>query len=231
MASIGPFRPPTIANVSLDSIFLDASVDAHFSLSTSSSDITIQVGGGFDFEGLSCTIVDFTVDVPIQTVSDVLSAILTNIDQNAGQLFSDLLSTASAWAGKVEQDVITGVECWTGGLSMKDAGFAAETIAGGLQDVFGLSQGGVAQTMAQAGFPGLAVAGALQAAFGDNPGQIASALRDAFGLSPHEIRDVLGQIGFDPDDIKKALQSLGGVFSSQAGQDILHDLFPLSRIF
>lgn len=82
----------------------------HFTVNTSSSDLILQVGGSFDFEGLTRNFGDFTADVHIQRVSDLLSAIATNIEQNAEQLFSDLLSTGAVLAGKVKQEVITGVD-------------------------------------------------------------------------------------------------------------------------
>ncbi|KAH7151665.1 hypothetical protein DER46DRAFT_690739 [Fusarium sp. MPI-SDFR-AT-0072] len=75
-----------------------------------SSDLILQVGDSFDFEGLTRNFGDFTADVHIQRVSDLLSAIATNIEQNAEQLFSDLLSTGAVLAGKVKQEVITGVD-------------------------------------------------------------------------------------------------------------------------
>ncbi|KAI5462757.1 hypothetical protein BGZ63DRAFT_422176 [Mariannaea sp. PMI_226] len=229
---------PSIGGVSLGSISLQTSVGAHFALSTSSSDIVLKVGGSFDFEGLTRNFGDFTADVNIQTLSDLLSSIVNNIEQNAEQIFGDLLSTGVAWAGKVQQDVITGVNSVASVLqnafnqdavqvasTMKDAGFGPEQIVGGLQSAFGMTQLGVAQVMQQVGYTGEQVASALQTVFGSDAAQIASALSGAYGWSADQINGVLGQIGFSANQISQAFQSLGGEFSN-FGNSILHDLDP-----
>ncbi|KAK6544757.1 hypothetical protein TWF694_001440 [Orbilia ellipsospora] len=217
---------PSIGGISLGSIHLEAMVGAHFALSTTSSDVVLSVGGNFDFEGMARSFGDFTADVNIKAVSDLLQAIVTNIEENAGKIFTDLLGEASAWAGKVQQDVITGVESVAKVLqdafnqdanqvasTMRGAGFEANVIAGGLQTAFGFSAVSVAQTLQQVGFPGQVVASALRTVFGNDAGQIASALQGAFGMGPGQIKDVLGSIGFSDDEISQAFKSLGGAFS------------------
>ncbi|KAF4452849.1 s-layer domain [Fusarium albosuccineum] len=226
---------PSIGGVSLGSIPLQASVAAHFSSSTSSSDMILQVGGSFDFEGSTRSFGDFTADAHIQAVSDLLSAIVTNIEQDAGRLFGDLLSTGAAWASKLLQGVITAIDSVASVLQnafdqgaeqiasiMNDLGFDLEDIARGLSDAFRLSPLGVAQAMRQGGCVGQEVAGALKAAFGGDAGQIASALQGAYGFGAYQIRGMLGQIGFDPNQIGQAFQELGGDFA-QVSKSILHD--------
>ncbi|KAF3904496.1 hypothetical protein AA313_de0206672 [Arthrobotrys entomopaga] len=203
---------PSIGGISLGSLRLEATVSAHFALSTSSSDIVLSVGGSFDFEGLTRNFGDFTADVNIQSVSDLLQAILKNIKDNVEQIFGDLLNEASAWAGTVKKDVITGVQSVAKVLqdvfnqdanqvasTMRDAGFEANIIAGGLQTVFDLPAVAVAQTLQQVGFPGQVVASALLAVFGNDAAQIASALESVFGWGPSQIHGVLGSIGFSAD--------------------------------
>ena len=189
---------------------------------------------------------DFTADAHIQTVSDLLSAIVNYIEQDADQLFNDLLSTGAAWAGKVQQGVITAADSVAAVLHdaynqdadqvasiMKDAGYGLEAIAGELQQISdpgqiaeilknasGLSELGVAQAMQQVGYAGEDVAGALKTAYGDDAGQIASALQGAYGWSADQVQGALDQIGFTADQIGQAFQSLGGDFA-QAGQSIL----------
>ena len=240
---------PTIAGVSLGSIPLQASVNAHFSLDTSSSDLIFKVGGGFDFEGLTRTFGDFTADVNIQKVSDLCSAIVNYIEQNAEQLFNDLLNTAAAWAGKVQQGVIAAADSVASVLqnafnqsaseiasTMKDAGFALndisgelkqifapDQVAGALKDAFNLSVQEVAQAMQQVGYLADDVAGALKSVFGDDPADIASALSSVFNMSADDIEVVLSSIGFSPEDIGNAFKSLGGIFED-LGNSILKSI-------
>uniref|UniRef100_A0A0D2YGF3 Uncharacterized protein n=2 Tax=Fusarium oxysporum TaxID=5507 RepID=A0A0D2YGF3_FUSOF len=224
---------PSIGGISLGSMPLQALVGAHFALNTSSSDIVLSVGGSFDFEGLTRNFGDFTADVNISSVSDLLNAIVKNIESNASQIFGDLLNEAGAWANKVQQNVITGVENVASVLqnafnqdanqaaaTMKEAGFAANTIASGLQTAYGMSATAVAQTMQQVGFVAQEVASALQSVFGNDAATIASALQTAYGWSADQINGLLGQIGFSADQIGQAFQSLGGDFED-LGKKIL----------
>ncbi|KAF4988844.1 hypothetical protein FGRMN_9518 [Fusarium graminum] len=224
---------PSIDGVSLGCIPLQALVNAHFTLNTSSSDVVMKVGGSFDFEGLTRTFGDFTVDANIRSVSDLLSCIINNIKQNAGQIFGDLLNTGEAWAGKVKGGVISGVQSVASVLqhafnqdagqvasTMKDAGFNPDEIVGGLQSAFSMSQQSIAQVMQQVGYTGEQVASAFRNVFGDDAGAIASALSGAYGWSASQINDVLGNIGFSADDIGNAFKDLGGEFED-FGKSIL----------
>ncbi|KAF4446686.1 hypothetical protein F53441_9728 [Fusarium austroafricanum] len=228
----------SIAGVSLGSIRLEALVGAHFALNTSSSDIVLSVGGNFDFEGINRSFGDFTADVNISSVSNLLDAILNYIQSNVKNIFGDLVNEAGAWASKVQQSVIQEVDSVAHVLqnafdqdanqvaaTMKDAGFAADTIASGLRQAFGQSATAIAQTMQQVGFAGEEVASALQSVFGNDAAQIASALQTAYGWSADQIQGVLGQIGFAANDIAQAFQSLGGEFED-LGNQILHSLDP-----
>ncbi|KAG4276858.1 hypothetical protein FPRO04_14257 [Fusarium proliferatum] len=233
---------PSVVGVSLGSIHLQEQVGVHFTVNTSSSDLILQVGGSFDFEGLTRNFGDFTADVHIQRVSDLLSAIATNIEQNAEQLFSDLLSTGVVWAGKVKQEVITGVDSVANVLhnaynqdaaqvasTMRDVGYDAQTIAGSLQTAFGLSEIALAQAMQQAGYTAQEVASALKNVFGSDARQIASAIQGAYGWSADQIHGVLSDIGFTADQIGQAFQLLGGDFA-QVGRSILDALNPSNCI-
>ncbi|KAI3547932.1 hypothetical protein CSPX01_03509 [Colletotrichum filicis] len=215
---------PSLSGVGLGSLHLQATVDANFALSTSSSDIILQVWGSFDFEGATCSFGKFTVDVHIQSISGLLSSILNNIEQNAGQVFNSLLSSAVAWAGKVEQDIITGIESVANVLqkafnqdagevasTMKEAGFGAEEIAGGLQSAFGMAPLDIAQLLHQNGFAGGLAASALQSVVGNDAAPIVSALENVYGWVPNQIISALGHIGFNTNDISRALGIFGGL--------------------
>ena len=160
---------PSMGGTSLGSIPLQATAGAHLSLSTSSSDIILLVGGSFDFEGTTRIFADFTVDAPIQKVSDLLSAIVSHIQQIAGRLFSDLLNDGRTWAGKVKQGVIT----------------AADLVASVLHNAFGQDADQVASTMQAVGYDANEAAEQLQSVF--NPTQVANALKTAFGLLEQDV--------------------------------------------
>lgn len=153
---------PSIGSVSLGSIPLEASINAHFSLNTSSSDLILKVGGSFDFDGTTLNFGDFTADAHIQKASELLSAIVIYIKQDAKQLFNDLLNTAAAWAGKVQQNVITTVD----------------SVASVLHNAFNQDARQVASTMKDTGFSLDAVSGELNQIF--DPAQVADAIENAF---------------------------------------------------
>ncbi|KAH8646928.1 hypothetical protein BGZ60DRAFT_391600 [Tricladium varicosporioides] len=229
---------PTIAGVSLGSILVEALANTHFSLNTSSSDLILTVGGSFDFEGLTRNFGDFTADVHIQKVSDLLSAIVTYIEQHAEELFKDLLNTGAMWAGKVKDGVITAADSVASVLhnafeqdarqvasTMRDVGFSVDAVADALKDAFGLSIRSVTEAMQRVGYTGQEVAGALKTAFGDEAQQIASALSGVYGWSADQVQGVLSGLGFTANQIGQAFQSLGGDFA-KAGQAILDALNP-----
>ncbi|KAL5371111.1 hypothetical protein DPSP01_014483 [Paraphaeosphaeria sporulosa] len=245
---------PSIAGVSLGSILLQTTASAHFNLSTSPSDVILQVGGNFNFEGLNRSLGEFTVDAHIQKITELLSAIINFIEQEAKSLFNDLLATGLDWAAKVKQGAIAAIDPVASVLknaygqtadqvasTMDAAGYGINEIAGELKhvfdptqvastlkDVFGYSANQVAATMQQVGYAGDEVAQALKGAFGNNAGEIASALKDAYGWSADQINGALGNIGFTPDQIGQAFQSLGGDFA-KAGTTILDGLSDLGN--
>ncbi|KAF5027095.1 hypothetical protein F66182_807 [Fusarium sp. NRRL 66182] len=203
---------------------------------TSSSDLILHVGGSFGFGDSTCSFGDFTADVHIQRLSDLLSAIITNMEQNAEQVFTDMLGTGASWAFNVKQAVITGVDSVASvlhnvynqdaaqvALTMEDVGYTAQDVASALQSFFGMSEKEVAQTMQQAAYTGEQVAGALRAVFGNDAEQITSALQSAYGWTASEIQSTLSQIGFTAEQIGDAFKSLGGDLAN-VGEKILHGL-------
>ena len=240
---------PSVAGVSLGSFPLQTLVNAHFTLNTSLSDIVLKVGGGFDFEGITHTFGDFTADAHIQRVTDLLSSIISYIEQNAKDVFNDLINTGAVWASKVKQGVITTADSVASVLknaynqsavqvasTMESVGYSAaqvagelkqvfdpNTVAGALKNAFNSSEQDVAKAMQQAGYAGADVAGALKSAFGDNIGQIASAVQSAYNWSGDQVHDALKSIGYGEDEIGNAFKSLGGVFTD-AGNKILDGL-------
>ncbi|KAM0260028.1 hypothetical protein ACHAPA_010474 [Fusarium lateritium] len=198
---------PTINNVSLGSIDLDVTISAHLGIASTPSSICVTVGGSFDFEGANLTIDDFKVIASISTLSDILAAIVSQIEQDGLNIFSNLLSTAAQWAGKVAQDVITAVDSvasvlhnvWDKSASevasiMKTAGFNAQDIASGLKDFFNLGPDEVHGLLRQIGFSNKEIGAVFQEFGGPLFGPFASTL---FGGGHHDrsvTTDVLGDI-------------------------------------
>lgn len=244
---------PSVSGVSLGSILLQTMVSAHFNLSASSSDIILEIGGSFDFEGLNRSLGEFTVDVPIQKITDLLSTIINRIEEAAEAIFNDLLAAGLEWATRVKQGAIAAIDPVASVLknaygqtadqvasTMREAGydindivrelrhvFDPTQVASTLKDVFNQGPNQVAMTMRQAEYTGEEVAQALKNAFGSDAEQIASALKDAYGWSADQIHGALGQIGFASDQIAHAFQSLGPGFED-AGNAILNGLNKLN---
>jgi hypothetical protein len=235
---------PKMAGFSLGSMYLQAGAGVHLSINTSLSDIIISVGGSFSFEGLDRSFGDFTADVHIQKVTDLLSAIVNHIEEKASEIFNDLLSTAEAWAGKVKQDVITAAASVASTLrnaynqdadqiasTMKRVGyevnditeqlkqiFNPDQVASTLHNVFNLSATGIAQAMHQVGYAGDEVAEALKTIFGDDVQAVASALQTVYGWSAKAIGKALNAVGYTANQIGNAFKSLGGEFEDAANE-------------
>jgi NACalpha-BTF3-like transcription factor len=235
---------PSISGVSLGSLPLVALANVHFSLNTSSSNLIFSVRGNFDFEGITRTFGDFTVDVYIQHVSELLSAIVTYIEKNVEHLFNELVISAANWARKVKDGLIKTVDSIASVLhnafdqdarqiaaTMRDAGFALDVIAGelkqifdpekvadALKDAFNLSVASLALVMQQVGYAGEDVAKALKTVFGDEAEEIATALSQAYSWSADQIHTVLTGIGFTADQIANAFEQLGGEFGKVADE-------------
>ncbi|KAM0542999.1 hypothetical protein ACHAO7_009602 [Fusarium culmorum] len=204
---------PTIAGVSLGSIDLDVTVSANLGLVGSDSGVSITLGGSFDFEGATLTIDGFTVTIPISTLSDLLGAIVSQIVQDAKNIFSNILKVAVQWASKVEQGVITAVDSVANVLhnafhqaadevasTMKDAGFGAQEIVSGLNDVFNLGPNEIHGLMRSIGFSNKEIGTVFQIIGGSLFGGFANTL---FGGGHHD--DSV------PDEIVKGIFG-GGIF-------------------
>ncbi|KAH7261619.1 hypothetical protein BKA59DRAFT_518578 [Fusarium tricinctum] len=185
---------PTINNVSLGSLDLETTISTHLGLVLTPSSVIITVGGSFDFEGATLTISDFVVAVFISTLSDIQAVIVSQIEQDAGNIFSTLLSTAAQWASKVAQGVITAVDSVASVLlnvwdqtasevadTMKDAGFDAQDIATGLKDFFNLGPSEIHGLLRQIGFSDREIFMVFQAFGGPSFGQFASTLSGGGG--------------------------------------------------
>ncbi|KAG5657982.1 hypothetical protein KAF25_006933 [Fusarium avenaceum] len=197
---------PTIDNISLGSIDLDVTFSANLAIVSQPSSTAIIVGGSFDFEGANLNLGDCVVTVPVSTLSDLQGAIVSQIEQNAGTVFSNVLSTAAQWAGKVAQGVITAVDSVASVLhnvwdqtasevasTMKDAGFDAQDIATGLKDFFNLGPGEIHGLLRQIGFSDGEIFVVFQA-FGEPFSSFASTLSGGGGGDGSAPSDVVGDV-------------------------------------
>ncbi|KIL85207.1 hypothetical protein FAVG1_11636 [Fusarium avenaceum] len=197
---------PTINSVSLGSLDLKTTISAHLGLVLTPSNVVPTVGGSFDFEGATLTISDFTVAVPISTLSDIQAAIVSQIEQDSENIFSNVLSTEAQWASKVAQGVITTVDSvacvlhnvWDQTASevastMKDAGFDAQDIATGLKDFFNLGPSEIHGLLRQIGFSDEEIFVVFQA-FGEPFSSFASTLSGGGGGDGSAPSDVVGDV-------------------------------------
>lgn len=218
---------PTIGGVHLGFIRLQATVGAHLSVKTSLSDIILSVGGSFDFAGLNRQFGDFNADIHIQKLTDLIEAVFGYIEQNAKQIFGDLLNDAERWAGEAKSTFIAGCDAVSVVLKnaygksaaevasiMKGVGYAAEQVASEIKDTFNLGVHDVEAAMKAAGYVAGEVISALKNVF--NIGEIASALKNVYGLSVNDINSFLQSAGYTADQVKGAFEALGGDFANFA---------------
>ncbi|KAI6764056.1 hypothetical protein HG530_007845 [Fusarium avenaceum] len=197
---------PTINSVSLGSLHLETTINAHLGLFLTPSSVVTTVGGVFDFEGATLTINDFVVAVSISTLSDIQAAIVSQIEKDAENIFSNVLSTAAQWASKVAQGVITAVDSVASVLhnvwdqtasevasTMEDAGFDAQDIATGLKDFFNLGPSEIHGLLRQIGFSDGEICVVFQA-FGDPFSSFASTLSGGGGGDGSAPSDVVGDV-------------------------------------
>ncbi|MCE0915820.1 MULTISPECIES: hypothetical protein [unclassified Pseudomonas] len=223
---------PTIAGLSLGHINLTAQIDTTLGLSTSTSNLVFSAAGGFDFEGLTCTIGPFDLDIDISGLSDVLAAIEHWVLNNVQQLFAGLLGDAGRWAQAVYSNAILpavqGAEYVVNvlknafgktldeiGYLLRGSTYALDEVANALRSTFGAAASDVAGALTTAyQATDQEVAKALQAA-GYAADQIASALKSVFDLTGNAAATVLNGLGYGADQVASALSTAYGA-SSQA---------------
>lgn len=222
---------PTVGNFYLGSLHVTALCEAGFTISTSLSDIQLQVHGCFEFAGQQVIFGPYSEDVDISGVTALIEAIGRHLVANADKYFAPFCGDAQQWADSVKNSVIAGVDDIARGLRwafnkspqdaaavMKGAGYDIDVVtsaivgafganptqmAGILSIVFGVPSDSIAAALRNAGFGAEAVAGALSA---------------AFGLPPDQINNILQGVGFTVNQINDAFNALGGAFADLAKQ-------------
>lgn len=171
---------PRIAGVSLGAIQLQALAAAHIRINVSGDDVIMHVGGSFYFEGLNRSFGDFVADINIKKLGDVLASIGDYIEQDAQQIFGDVVGAAEAWAANVKRSIITIVS----------------PVGDVLKKAFGKSAADVARIMKNAGFSTVEVASALKNSFKLGASQVAGFMKEA-GYPAHAIEDAFKSLGGD----------------------------------
>lgn len=161
------FTLPTVLGVPLGSIHVQAMAQSYIEVWTSLTDVNISVGGSFEFEGHTLSFGNFSVDIHISRIIDVIEAIVSYLTDNVEQIFTDIIHDAEQWAQKAKQGLITGYDTVSHVLKngfnklagevasiMKGAGYTASEVGLELPVTFGLNAAETAQTLSAAGYPG-----------------------------------------------------------------------------
>ncbi|MBE7171980.1 MAG: hypothetical protein INR73_15445 [Williamsia sp.] len=218
---------PTVGGINFGSFNLNTTVSAHVSITTVIQNINLVVGGTFDFMNITRSFGDYPMDMRSNKIADLVEGIVQCIAYDVETIFHDLYTDVSNWA----RVAVTGILSLTASVTdvlrdgfdqtanqaaavMKQAGFAANTVASGLKSTFNLGADGVASAMNTAGYTAGEVASALKNVFSLD--QIASALNTVFGLSADAVNTTLKQAGYAASDIANAFKSLGGKFADVA---------------
>lgn len=207
---------PVVSSIGLGSIHLVATVDALMKLKVSSNNVTLSVGGGFDFEGEKFSIPEFTVHAHIAKMSDLLDAIASEIEKEVAKIFSSIVGNVAKWAEWAAKGIIKGVSDLAPVLKaafkqtlkeaavvMKGAKVAAKAVAKGLKNAYKAASKDVAEAMHAAKY---------------TVGEISGGLKDAYNLTGKELATTLKAANFTADEVASGLSSAYGFTSGQVAK-------------
>lgn len=233
---------PTVAGVKFASIRVEAMASAHISIQTSLSDVILKIGGSFDFEGRTRMFGDFSADIHIRRMMDVIEAVITNIEQYARQIFIDFLDDVELLASKAKAGLIAFGDSVANVLKnvysktaaevtsiMKGAGYLADEVVAGLKDAFKAEATDVAALMKAAGFAADQISAGIQKAWncglndvtyalhyaGYGAQEVAGAVKSAFNTAKQDITNSLKWLGYAAGDVAGALKNLYGAAASE----------------
>ena len=236
--NLGSVSLPTINDFYLGSINLDnIEYFIHFKIKTSTSDVKLEVGGGFTIGGMemhgiriekhAVTFGPFDADVHIKSIPELLEVVAHYISKHTEEIFEFIIKDAEEWTTYVKHAFIKGVTDAAMGLHkafrrsneeiasiMHIAGYPVDDLAKELKPLCAN-----AEDLAKAlkhGFGASAsdVAGALKPLYDTKT--VAKTLKSTFGIAPKVIRSIMKKVGFKDKDIKHAFDELGGDFKSAA---------------
>ena len=199
---------PVVAGVKLGSFHLTADVEGHLSVSTSTAEIVMKAGGSFSFESLSRSFGDFTADINISKLSDLIAAAISNIESEAKTIFSDFLNDAQQWTNKVKAGFITGADAVGTVLRyafnadsiavariMKAAGYTIDEISTNIKNAWNCAVGDVTYALKAVGY--LA-------------SDVATSVKNVFGAGAQDVSQALKAMGYAADDIAAVIRNVFG---------------------
>jgi hypothetical protein len=194
---------------SLGTIHVQAGAGVRFEIKTSTSDISLSVGGSFQFGNAVYTFGVWTLDIHIQAVSDLIKSIISSIGDHIMEILGNLVHDAVEWAKAVGNNLIK----------------VAESVASVLHTAFQKGAEEVASIMQQANHELNDIAGQLKSIF--HIDEIASAIKNVFKLSPMAITDAFKAVGYAVEEVTGALKSVLG----SAVEDIKSIAISLQTVF
>ncbi|MBZ5508851.1 MAG: hypothetical protein LAO78_25605 [Acidobacteriia bacterium] len=241
-AIVGPIH---VQGINFSSIHLVTNVDANVAVILDPSRFSMDVSGGFNFQGIVFTFPRIALTVAPSSLKELPGKVLGQIRGFADQIFGELFKDAQRWAGMIGQGIITGVDDMATGLNtvfhltsdeaaklMKSARLGENLVCAGLNSAYHLTADAAAATMKGAGYAAGEVASGLHAAYKQTAAETAvmlkgagfavndvgNALRTAFGLPPQAAAQVLKGAGYALNDVNSALHNAYGAMAQQAAQ-------------
>lgn len=227
---------PSLGDVHFGWFSMAASVETHVSINTSTSDIVFKVGGSFDFEGLTRTFGDFTADVSITNITDLLDAIGNYMEQEAKQIFGDFMNDAQKWTEKAkswfistETPVVTVLKdgfnksVTEAASIMKNVGYTADEVAAGIKDAWNCGINDVTYVLNMTSYTAEEIGSSLKNTFNADAGQVlsaliyvggypsdkaASAIKTVFNLESNEVASVMKNGACAAEEVSDAFKNL-----------------------
>jgi hypothetical protein len=97
---------PIIPGLSFTKISLDVGLDGKLSVAINESSFNIAVSGDFEFEGVSLTLPEFTIDEPFSDIDELAEKIWKQIEDQSETIFKDIINGAKALLGIAKGEVL-----------------------------------------------------------------------------------------------------------------------------
>ncbi|MEM7034885.1 MAG: beta/gamma crystallin-related protein, partial [Chloroflexota bacterium] len=222
-ARVGPIRiagVTVIDRITLADIGFNASVSM---TATTAPSFQMTVSGSFRFQGINISFPTLTIHVAPHDFQAIYDDVISQIADNASDMFKALATSAIQWA----QDVAAGVIEFTGEAAnvLKNAfnesaqqaanimkntmGKSANEIADGMKDAYNLTSDATATVLRGAGYAIDEVGGAVEDAYNLTASGVATALKGA-GYAVDEVGNFMKNTGrFAENTINDALKGAG----------------------
>lgn len=199
---------PTIANVSLGTINLTATISVSLAITVTGTEVNFTASGSFDLGGSTYTVGPVQLSVNLAPLENILHQIENWIINNTETLFKPLIADAEQWATAVDNDLI---------IPLQEG---AEYAASVLESAYSQTMQEAAPYLKTMSYAIGDVASALKKVFGPTASEVASALSTAFSATAAVAAQALNVAGYVASDIATAL---GTVYSLEA--DAITDIF------